>query len=354
MSNCPNVHGVHVNKFLKGDDYLQLPVDPYSWFIQNIVPVGGVVNLYGRPKSGKTMLAMDMAISIGDPAIDKWFDYPVCRHGKVLYLQVDTPRPIQYLRFVTAKQFGHNVNAFKLADSLGAPYPFNILEQASYDWLSSQCAQELADVVFIDTLRDIHDENENDSTTMKRVFNRLKLACHHCAMVILTHSKKIGNTNTGAEMNLDMMFEARGTNYVSAHVDTIMRLTKDRLDIHGRMIEEVSHRVQMRKDQGYWIYKLGDLLTAHDEDIKFVELLLNDPRYQGLPKKDKIIYLQEATGRKSFDAARKQFERLVREVGGGELETIDTPEGRLAAAAQRILIGKPIIVGTVPNDVDVE
>src|SRR5690348_16863723 len=74
-------------------EYLAQDRTAIPWIIEDIVPTGGIFNLYGVPKAGKSMLALGMceAISQGKP---QWLGLSVQQHGLCMYLQLDTPRSI--------------------------------------------------------------------------------------------------------------------------------------------------------------------------------------------------------------------------------------------------------------------
>lgn len=77
--------------FVPADAYLNLPRAPHPWVIDKLLPVGGLVNLFGKPKTGKSFLALSLAKAIVNGEAD-WGGYSICQPGSVAYLQIDTPR----------------------------------------------------------------------------------------------------------------------------------------------------------------------------------------------------------------------------------------------------------------------
>jgi RecA-family ATPase len=114
-------------KFYRGPDYVKLPRAPHKFIIQDLVPTGGLVNIYGKPKSHKSFAALGMAQAVAQGLPD-WNGYPVHIHGPVAYLQVDTPREEWADRFDVAIALGQDTSNIWIADMLTVPYPLNIID----------------------------------------------------------------------------------------------------------------------------------------------------------------------------------------------------------------------------------
>ena len=59
---------------------------PPSWLIDGVLPNAGVAGIYGPPKSGKTFVALDMALSVASG--HDWQDIAV-EHSEVLYVSAE-------------------------------------------------------------------------------------------------------------------------------------------------------------------------------------------------------------------------------------------------------------------------
>lgn len=66
------------------DELLRLPSP--EWLIDTIIPMGGLAALYAEPGSGKTFLALDMALSVATGC--DWQGHP-CQRGYVLYISAE-------------------------------------------------------------------------------------------------------------------------------------------------------------------------------------------------------------------------------------------------------------------------
>jgi RecA-family ATPase len=258
---------VAASAFLSGDEYLSLPRDPEPWVIQHLIPVSGLTNVYGKPKAGKSFAALGMAhaISTGQP---EWLGFPVLKHGPVAYLQIDTPRGEWAGRVATMRTNGYDVSNMFVCDMLMSPYPFNVLLPEHHTWLKDQLAELQPVVVFIDTIREAHGGDENDSTVMRNVVTSLVAACRPAAVVLLSHSRKDTLfTQNGGE---DLMSDARGSSYIAGRMDAVIKFTTN--DKHatgmaykGRSAGNGKIKVSQHEETG--------LIILDGEDAKYWELV---------------------------------------------------------------------------------
>lgn len=219
-------------------EYVGLPRAHDAWVVEDLVPAAGMTLIYGKPKTGKSYLAMQLASAIACAETEHWLGFPIMRHGKVAYLQVDTPRTIWAERVEDMIAHGVDFTGVYWADAMDAPYPFNILNpEEGYRWLKQHIAALAPVAVIVDVLREIHGENENDSTMMRNVLAHLRGAVPEAALILVSHSRKGLEGEHGAP---DITDENRGSGYVVGRVDCILRLSEKRLEAKGRAIPDVS------------------------------------------------------------------------------------------------------------------
>lgn len=220
--------------FVPADAYLQLPRAPQPWIIDKLIPVGGLINLFGKPKTGKSFLALSLAQAIVDGRPD-WCGYEVNQPGPVAYLQIDTPREEWSSRLDRIKFSTVGANRLWIADMYQVPeFPFNILNPAQTElaWLKQSIAAINPTLTIIDTLREVHGGDENDSTTMRNVIAHLVEACRPSAILLISHARK--DSMLTASGDDDMMDQGRGSSYVAGRMDVVMKLTQKRLMFKGR------------------------------------------------------------------------------------------------------------------------
>lgn len=214
--------------FLPMPGYLAQPRNPYTWIVEDILPTSGLLNIYGKPKTHKSMFALQLAEAISNPEIAEVLGFPVHQHGKVAYLQLDTPRGIWCDRIVKFFPLTDNV-LMADTETPGIPYPFNILG-SGYGWLKEAVAAAAPLVVIIDTLREAFVGDENVSDHMQLVVSSFVSACRPSAIIFLSHARK--NTPEGAH---NLMDENRGSNYVSGRMDAVMALTEEKAMYQSRV-----------------------------------------------------------------------------------------------------------------------
>lgn len=242
-----------------GPEYLKLPRNVGTWIVEPLLPMGGSLNIFGKPKAGKSLAALQMASCIGDATKDEFLGFPIGQHGRVLYVQLDTSREIWALDMENALSEGYSFDNVWIVDKEIAPRPFDARTNGSEYILD--CVKEYNPiVVFIDTIRKCHDGDENDSGEMKVVMEKLQLACKGAAMVIISHARK-GNPDFE-----ELMSENRGSNFVAGEVDCVLKVTKKRFTYEGRTVDE--RRLDLtRTPKGFWS------LNTHEIQQKLFSLL---------------------------------------------------------------------------------
>lgn len=232
-------------RFISGDEYLTLTGTAETWLIEPLIPAGGWVNLYGKPKKArKSYLALGMAhaISVGLP---KWLGFELRECGPVIYLQADTPRNLWRERCEHIASTGeYDFSNVFFADSLSMPRAFNIFEDAHLEVLKRMIDAVVAKtgmdpaMVVLDTSRKIHQGNENDNGEMSIFMGRVEDVVGNMAKLLVSHDKKVGNLGKDAEgvaIEIDLMEGNRGATAVAGAVDTVIRLTTEgRMDFQGR------------------------------------------------------------------------------------------------------------------------
>lgn len=288
-----------------GREYLELPTEPDTWLVRPLIPAGGSVILYGEAKVGKSYAALQLAKAIqqgGD-----WLGFPICKTGPVVYVQLDTPRSLWIARLKDLKASGVTaVDEIVFADreTLNV-LPFDILNQEHAHLLTNTIKQWSPVAVIMDTIREAHSAEENDSTTMRNVTAAMQAACHPAAMILITHERK-----PDKEGGFSLISDIRGSNYMPGRMDAILRFTKARMYYTGRAIEE-GHIGLMRQDNGFWTSAQQDLDNA-------VARVLADPRISSIREKAKVL---AASTNKTEEACRSLLRRAQHSVASSRAVT---------------------------------
>lgn len=268
----------HRPGFVTVDEYLKLQRDRATWLLKPLIPIGGAALLYGSPKLGKSYLGIQISIALSGMA-DNWLGFPVVRSGRVLYLQLDTPRSTwaeRFERMITVGGLKYNSN-LRLADRSSIEhYPFDILQPQHMAYLKTLVRMHDPIAVIIDTLREAHSGEEDNSTVSRNVIANLVGATEPAALILISHARK-----AHPDMDRSLMDDHRGSSFISGRMDAIMRLTKTRLFYTGRDIEEGDIKME-RLDNGLWT-------PVVDEEGPHVERILADTTLNSMRAKARSL-----------------------------------------------------------------
>lgn len=269
---------------VSGADYLLLPRAPETWLVRGLLPTGGSLLLYGDPKVGKSFAALQLATSLVSQ--QSWLGLDCPASVPVVYVQLDTPRSLWAERVASLRRLLPTDQVhFADLETLDR-YPFDILQPENESLLRGALAEINPAVVIIDTLRECHSGDENDSTEMQRVIAHLAAAVKPAAMVLVSHSRK-----PNPEFTDSVVVGNRGSNYVTGRMDAICHLSDGRLTITGRALEETKIHLEKVEIPGGFIWDL----TTGDKNKKLARLLLTDGRYPSLRAKARVLADQTGT-----------------------------------------------------------
>lgn len=267
--------------FVPTSQYLALTRDQHVWIVEGLLPVGGFLNIYGKAKTGKSRLALQMAATIADPSRPVFLKWAVQTHGPVWYLQLDTPRNLfqtDYLqKFIDA---GENLNAVAIADQEmeAIPFPFNIINPETRAVMQKAVREAVVRpvVVIIDTIRSAHNADENDSTVMSNVLSFITGAfrvedkdhVYQPAFILLSHERKGGDV----DMSVDLVSGNRGSGHLAARMDAIMRVTRSGIKVGGRSLPEHEVKMEMNEGTGMWSMD-GKVARGAETDLRLLAVL---------------------------------------------------------------------------------
>jgi len=210
-----------------------LQLEPPAWLIDGIFPENGFVALYGPPGSGKTFVALDMALSI---AIGQPWQGHIVQQGRVIYISAEGTGGLN-------KRVQAWLNYYQIEEPLSSVYwllqPITLSEgHDDIEALLSSIADKMMSLdedyefqpddggffcpslIVIDTLARcfIGDENlQEDMGNFIKAVDRLREE-FHCAVLVLHHSRKGADTE-------------RGSSAFRGAADTLMRVDLDGANI---------------------------------------------------------------------------------------------------------------------------
>lgn len=179
-----------------------------EWLLKRAIPRNGLVALYGPPKSGKTFLALDLALSVGSGR--EQMHGLACERGKVLYVLAEGGAPMM----------GNRARAWLASkgvdDSDVAVLPSAVIlsSRKSVDALLDDMAGERWDLVVVDTLARCMEGDENSVKDMNAAIRGCDLIRERTgAAVMLVH-------HTGKDQTKGM----RGSTALLGAIDGSMRM----------------------------------------------------------------------------------------------------------------------------------
>lgn len=169
---------------LSMDDLLQM--EPPEWLVERAVPVGSLAVLYGPPKSAKTFLALDMALSVATGR-DELHGLKL-RPGRTLYVLAEGGASMMGDRLrawlqsrgsSTGENFSLHPRGLNLADNTAIDA---LLEHAGSDW----------DLIVVDTLARCMAGDENSVKDMNAAIRGCDMIRERTggAVLLVHHSGK--------------------------------------------------------------------------------------------------------------------------------------------------------------------
>lgn len=256
-----------------GIEYLALPHEAQPFLLRDLLPLGGALNIYSRPKLGKSLLALQLASAISDPTTDEILGFPVDHHCPVLYVQIDNPRTTWQRKAGMVHHAGYDLSQVLFVDremaEFAVPHPFTLVTAQGnpgpgFQWLK-ECIEThpQAGCVIIDTFREAHQGDENDSLAMKRALDALTMAIGVRAYIIITHARKPNDFGDS------LMTGNRGSSYVPGKMDGIMHLADHHIDWISRTSEEGERRLHtLRTFGGLWEVKEDPTIALGKELLR--------------------------------------------------------------------------------------
>jgi hypothetical protein len=247
----------HAGQMLDAETLLGMDFPPIKWVVPGFV-VEGLTILGGRPKLGKSWLALGFCIAVasGGAALGN-----PCAQGDALYLALeDNKRRLQdRMRVVLPKVGRPNLSRMKTATT--APKVGAGLVEMLDGWRASA---EEPRLVVIDTLAIVRPAVKRQQDSYAADYEALRplqqwASQHRLAVIVVTHVRKME-----AEDPLEMI---SGTNGLTGAADSILVLNRTadgpKLYGRGRDMEDVEKALQF--DVGTWSV-LGDVAEVKKSD----------------------------------------------------------------------------------------
>jgi len=212
-------------------------LDPaHRWLIEPLWIHAGVGTIGGLPKSCKSWLGLDMAISVasGTPCLDT---FPVRDPGGVLlYMAEDTGSLVKARLRGICRHRGLDLNSLPI-DVITAPV-VRLDLAADQQRLEETVARRAPRLLLLDPFVRLHQVNENAAGEVAAILGYLRglERTYHVALVVTHHARKNGSASGGISL--------RGSGDFFAWVDTALSLRRRQ----GMLQLSVEHRAAAAPD----------------------------------------------------------------------------------------------------------
>jgi RecA-family ATPase len=216
-----------------GLEIVKMDIPEQSFLIKNLLSDNSVNFLSGEEGCGKSLLAMNLAVSVATGAT-RWLEFEVMKPGKVLYLNNELAFSDFSRRL---KAMGNNLPAPGDLSNLIVPKEVPALSEC-WETLNELCEQERPVLGVVDCLYFTHDRDENDSSQMKalmRQFISLRDR-YNLALLLIHHTKKGARYE---KMHNDQM---RGSNVFGGVTDTVLQVRRSATDEGKRILKPTKFR----------------------------------------------------------------------------------------------------------------
>lgn len=180
------------------------PIAPRSWLVRDLVPDGTVTLLGGDGGTGKSLLALQLAV--GTATGRAWLHRPIEKPGRALFLTAEDDLDEVHRRLAdicTAEGLGlSDLGGLLIRSLAGEDALLAVLDRSTgalartplYDALAHAIAEIRPTAVFLDTLADLHSGEENNRAHARQFIGLLRALAirHECAVVLLAHPSLSG------------------------------------------------------------------------------------------------------------------------------------------------------------------
>ena len=182
----------HDKLIYSGPELHGLRYGEMKWYLENYIPEEGIVLVFGKYGTYKTPLTLNMAKAI-ETGQDELWGLSVKRASPLLYVSADTPPRIVHPRMIKLGL----MNCTGLDIALNAYPGIDVVNlQAATE--EARKARELQilhqnrgyKVVFIDSLRAVHNLDDKESSNTRQVYGALAKVFSGAVVVVIHHARK--------------------------------------------------------------------------------------------------------------------------------------------------------------------
>jgi DNA-binding transcriptional ArsR family regulator len=192
------------------------PASPLEWHVENLIPKRGIGFVSAPPKTAKTLLTVDLALHLTNPAPQRrrFLDRFAVNPAKVLYIAREDPmRRIQERVFEIAKSYEMaipppNHLQFQIRDRIALTDPIYL------EWLKDRIQEHQSEVVVLDVLNrmipDLDESSAKDMAKMVSILEELNREMR-VTIIVLDHTRKPQGDNRRRDSQEPNPFDLKGS-----------------------------------------------------------------------------------------------------------------------------------------------
>ncbi|MBI2020514.1 AAA family ATPase [Candidatus Daviesbacteria bacterium] len=259
------------SKFVPWKEFKSQVFEEPKWVIEGIIPEKGIAALAGSPESCKSLLSNFIALAVakGETFLGK---FPTLKKAVLIIDQENLPVWIQ--KRITNFTSEEDLPMYIFQSRKGE---FKVENEDIFGQVKKFIKEKNIGLVIIDTLRLIHIGEENSSTALAPVIDKLKELSEFTAILLIHHNRKMDRNSKGKVGGEDMM----GSIFIRGSLDSQLTLVK---------VTDPSDnvpRVRVTHTKSRYIQPIPTFdLTLEENDKQLLEFVYQDAPEEELLKRE--------------------------------------------------------------------
>ncbi len=211
LSNIITFSGQTLDEILSNNE-----PDPVPLISKGLLDPNSILLISGAPKTGKSILATNLALSL--IAGRNWFDFEIPEPMNVAYFQAEMKDYRIRKRIKIMIETGGLKHTGSLFET--DPLNFNILDDDYFKSLQKFIIENETNVLIFDPLISYHNSDENSNNEMQRVMERFRtlVNINNISLILVHHNRKSNETAGGQN--------TRGASSIFGAIDGLIEMRK--------------------------------------------------------------------------------------------------------------------------------